>query len=797
MTSECRVSFSKQVFFCLLLLAPVFLPGCTNPEKAKAAHLAKGEAYLKESKFQEASLEFRNAIQIDDKLGAGHWGLARSYEGLERWAEMLEELRKTRDLDANNLEARAKLGNYYIVAAKNRPEMLPEAQKLADEIFQKDPNYIEGHVLQGTIYFNQNKKEEAFKELGRAIELDPNRVESYLSMARFYIVTNENTKAEDLFKKAISVNANSSIAHAEYARFLTQTNRPAEAEAEFRKAVDVAPTNREARLSLGKFYYLNRQFDKAEEVYKGIVNLDPNKPESQALLADFYSSINRVDDSIKIYKDLVAKSPEYTQGRYRLAEILLTRGDLAGANAEIEGALKRDPHDRQALQLRARMRIQSGQVDELKAAIEDLKEVLRQEPNSQTGLYFMAQANFNLGLIDQARAFASDLERNYPDFLPAKLIQVQITLASGDAKQAASLASDLVNRLDKMAPDRTSSPQLLIEIKQKTHLAKGSAELQLGDLAGARKDFEMARDTAPNEPTPYNSLAILSLRENKRDEAISLFETALKIDPTNLGALNGLITIYGRSNEFDKAHGRIDTVIASNPKNASLHYLKAQVYGSQRDVSGAEAELNKALEIDPNFLPAFSALGALYVNSKQEDRAIAQYQKILAIRPDNATAYTLIGMLEDARKNSDAAADNYRKALEKDPNAVIAGNNLAWLYATTGKGNLDEAVRLAQGVVQKNPNVAGFVDTLGWVYYKKNLYAAAADQLQKAVSLDEAAARNSGGTASPTYHYHLALALNGKGDKDGARRELQAAMRLAEKVPFADANDAKQLLGTL
>jgi hypothetical protein len=40
-------------------------------------------------------------------------------------------------------------------------------------------------------------------------------------------------------------------------------------------------------------------------------------------------------------------------------------------------------------------------------------------------------------------------------------------------------------------------------------------------------------------------------------------------------------------------------------------------------------------------------------------------------------------------------------------------------------------VRLAQGVVQKNPNIAGFVDTLGWVYYKKGLYGAAIEQLQK------------------------------------------------------------------
>src|SRR5678816_32345 len=138
-----------------------------------------------------------------------------------------------------------------------------------------------------------------------------------------------------------------------------------------------------------------------------------------------------------------------------------------------------------------------------------------------------------------------------------------------------------------------------------------------------------------------------------------------------------------------------------------------------------------------------------------------RYQKIISLRPNNATPYTLIGMLEDQRQNYDVAIDNYRKALDKDPNAVIAANNLAWLYAVTGKGNLDDAIRLAQGAVQKNPNVAGFVDTLGWVYYKKNLHTAAVEQLRKAVSLSETAARATNSAPSAAYHYHLGMALIG------------------------------------
>ncbi|MGH9875206.1 MAG: tetratricopeptide repeat protein, partial [Pyrinomonadaceae bacterium] len=441
--------------------------------------------------------------------------------------------------------------------------------------------------------------------------------------------------------------------------------------------------------------------------------------------------------------------------------------------------------------------IQDGQPDGMKLAIEDLKEVLKQEPNSRAGLYFMAQTNLNLGAIDQARAFAGDLEKNYPDYLPVKLMQVQLRIAGADPKGALSLASDLLERLGKASPDRESSPQLLEEIRVKTYLARGSAQIQLHNLTAARQDFEVARQAAPNEAQMYNNLATVARLENKTDEALGFYQSALKIRATDFNALNGLISLYAQKNEIDKAHAQIDQALNSYQNNASLHFLKAQVYGIQHDAQGAEAELLKALELDPNYIAAYSALGAVFINTKQEDRAIAEFKKILERQPDNATAYTMIGMLEDSRKNYDVAADNYRKALEKDQNAVVAANNLAWLYAVYGKGNLDEAVRLAQGVVQKNPNIAGFTDTLGWVYYKKGLYGAAAEQLQKAVSMDEAAAQVNKVPPSATYHYHLGMALKAKGDKAGSRRELEASLRLSDKSPFSDIDEARKALASL
>ncbi|MDT5121991.1 MAG: hypothetical protein QOC96_1473 [Acidobacteriota bacterium] len=786
---ECARQRYVVAFLLTLLLTTLALSGCKNKAAAKADYVKRGEAFLKDKKYQEASIEFRNAIQIDDHLGSAHWGLAQAYEGLQRWGEMMDELKRAVDLDANNLDARIRLGNYYLAPYNRTAEMIAEGERLAKEVLQKDPNHIEGHILMATVLYAQGKMQESKAELQHAIELDPKRVESILSLARFYINVKDTAQAEATFRQAISANDNSAMAHSEYGKFLVQMGRGEQAEAEFRRAVEVEPTNHDARFVLASFYFVNKQLDKAEAAYKALADLDKDKPDGRAVLADFYSSIGRYDDAINIYQDIIARATDYTRGRYRLIEIMLQRGDTKGAMAQVESVLKTNDHDMQARLLRARISLQGSDPDGIKRAIEDLKEVLKQEPNSREGLYFMADANFRSGKVEQARAFAGDLVKSYPDYLPAKLMQAQISLSSKDAASAIAQANDLMDRLSKAAPSADTSPQMLAELRVRTLTLRGTAELQLGKIKQARDDLTAARDLEPNTPSSYTNLANVALAEKKVDEAVGLYERALAIDSADFGALNGLSKIYDSQKRLDLAQARVDQAITQQPNNASLHYLKGQVFDVHKDAPLAEAEFRRALELDPNYLPAYSALGTLFTYTNQQDRAIAEYRKLLERKPDDAATYTLIGMLEDSRGNADAAVENYRKALELDPNSAIAANNLAWVYAAYGKGNLDEAVSLARGVVQKYPDEPGFSDTLGWVYYKKGLHGSAVEQLQKVVA-------KAGGSA--LYHFHLGMALAGKGDKAGARRELEQALRLGEKQPtFTDAEEARKTLATL
>ncbi|MBC7930826.1 MAG: tetratricopeptide repeat protein, partial [Rubrivivax sp.] len=578
---ECpRARRVRALLAVLLVSVAAFAAGCSNPEKAKAEHLSRGEAFLKERRWQEASLEFRNAIQIDDSLAAAHWGLAQSYEQLGRISEYVEELKRTIKLDPSNIMARLKLANGYLFgyARDKNQEYLAEAERLANEVLARDARNPDGHILLANIiYFKSgpDAAKQAEEKINYAISLDPQRVESYMGLARLYIQMNRQGDAEAIYKKAVSVNDRSSLAHIEYGKFLTQTSRVADAESEFRKAVEVDPENRDVIWVLASYYLVNNKLDKAEEAYKAWAKLDWDKPEGRARLADFYATVGRFDEAAAHYQEIVKTSPDYTRGHYRLGEISLQRGDTAGASVQVEDLLKRNAKDPDALFLRARMRVASGKV---KDAIADLKAVLDQEPRSRLGLYFMSDALYRDGQFEQARARAGELERYYQDFLPAKLLQTQINLDSGDYDSARRMADDLLKRLAETAPSGEQTPQLLADVKNNALLLRGKASLRLGQQAGgadaskhfasARADFETARSIAPNSPLVYVNLADAAASESKADEAQQQLERALSIDRTNFQALTALINLGSALRQLDQVRSRIEQLAGEQPNNA-------------------------------------------------------------------------------------------------------------------------------------------------------------------------------------------------------------------------------------
>src|SRR5438270_5409053 len=506
---EClRSGHGRSLLFLLLsVLLALSLAACSNPAKARDAHLQRGQQYLKDKKYPEAELEFRNAIQIDDNFADAHWGLAQAYEAQGKILPAIQELQRVVELDKNqsdpkkkNSDAALRLGNWYIVAYQqnHQSNLKDDAQHLVNDVLQRDPNNIEAHILQATILYTDGKHDKALEELKRAVDLDPKRIESLMSLARYYIQERDLANAEATFQRAFTVNNNSALAHTQYGIFQAQQGHKEQAEAEFRKAIAADPTDREPRRTLAGFFLATKQYDKAEVAFKELADLDKDRPEGRAVLADYYAVVGRYDDAIKLYQEIVAQSPDYTQGRYRLGEIMLQRGDVGGASEQAKAVLAKNPNDKTALELRARVLLQQG---EAKAAIDDLAQVLKGEPHDQQALYFMAQAQLNANQVEQARSYASDLNKYYPDYVPGKLLQAQISLRAGDEesmKNAQRDASQIIDGLSRLKPSEQYSPELIVDLRATAYTARGAAELKLKNATSAQADFTAARYAESN-----------------------------------------------------------------------------------------------------------------------------------------------------------------------------------------------------------------------------------------------------------------------------------------------------------
>jgi tetratricopeptide (TPR) repeat protein len=106
--------------------------------------------------------------------------------------------------------------------------------------------------------------------------------------------------------------------------------------------------------------------------------------------------------------------------------------------------------------------------------------------------------------------------------------------------------------------------------------------------------------------------------------------------------------------------------------------------------------------------------------------------------------------------------------IAKDPDNAAALNYLGYMFAEDGS-NLDEAETLIQRALKLQPANGGYLDSLGWIYYKKGQYKRAMEVLERAVALD----KNEG-----VIWEHLGDVLVALGQKKSALEKYREALKL-------------------
>jgi tetratricopeptide (TPR) repeat protein len=275
------------------------------------------------------------------------------------------------------------------------------------------------------------------------------------------------------------------------------------------------------------------------------------------------------------------------------------------------------------------------------------------------------------------------------------------------------------------------------------------------------------------------------LSAGNRQAAYREFDRALQIAPGNIATLSQVVAIDMSAGRTREAGRRLAAELTQRPDDVPLLMLSAKVLLAQQQFARSEKLLRRVVEIDGTNLEGYTLLGQLFVAQNRLDDAVREFSAVVERDPKSSSAHTMLGLLLHAQHRVPDAIAHYEKALEADPRAVTAANNLAWLLAENGE-QLDRAYQLALVAKSERPNDAEILDTAGWVYFKRGMFALAVTALEQAVQGDPKRA---------LYSYHLGMAYAKQGDDADARKALERALALEPR--FERAAHAREVLSTL
>ncbi|MCX6640096.1 MAG: tetratricopeptide repeat protein [bacterium] len=329
--------------------------------------------------------------------------------------------------------------------------------------------------------------------------------------------------------------------------------------------------------------------------------------------------------------------------------------------------------------------------------------------------------------------------------------------------------------------------------------------VQMDQMDSAAFYLERLVNDNPNDIRYRQNLANLYIRQNRLTEAIAQLEQIRLEHPENWETLGQLSTLYIAQKNYDRAlevtlqlndfnpnDDRICFTVASlfaqmkktteadsffaraakiNPDDPRYYTNWAYLHLSQSNYSKAVEILKKGTAHHPTAADMWALLGSAYQQSKQDSLALKACDTALELDASQVGPYITIGYIYDNRGDTDRAIEVYDQALTIAPEEPLVLNNYAYLLAQKGV-RLNEALGMVEKALQKSPDNASYLDTIGWIYYMMGRYELANKFIAQALALDN---------KNAAVWDHLGDVYLAQGDKGQARSAWLKALEFDEK----------------
>lgn len=628
------------------------------------------------------------------------------------------------------------------------------AIQLSKQVLSQDPEYIDALMILATERLTAGNATKAIEYLDQGLKNNERSVALHLLKIKALEKLGNIDLVENSYKDLITYYPKERGFKTVLAQFYIKNKRKEDAENIFREIIKNNPTDLKAKIKFVQFINSTKGANVGLKQLKEFSNASPNNNELKFAVVQFHLARKEIEKANGLLSEIINDKPNadvVNKAKGIMAASLLAKGEKSTAEKIINEILTTDKQNQNGLILKASIDIDRQKYDE---AISSLRLVLGDTPNSSRALFFLARAHKLSGspeLADEQYFKAFKISKFNPAYgmsyakfllkrkqpqraekvlkdmlgvrkggLPALKLLAQTRLQLGDwvgAQQVAdaikkvgdksNLAGQISNAIMVGKKDYNQSIALLKQTYQSTpgNIQPVVALVRTYMLAGKKKEAGAFLD-AVIKASPSNTRARILrgqvyVSEGNTEQAINIFEQAIKNDAKNPTSYNQLAGIHLRNNKYSKAREVLNKGLAIVPKNFSLNITLAQVYEVMGEI----------------------------------DKAIKTYDGLLKNRPDaDIVANNLASLLTENKTDITSLNKAYTLSQRfKRSDVPQFKDTFGWASYKIGK--YADATSLLERAIKQLPNMPDFHYHLGMTYLAKENKPMAREELEKALKL--------------------------------------------------------------
>jgi tetratricopeptide (TPR) repeat protein len=684
---------------------------------------------------------------------------------------------------------------YGLALLRQRQDQLLEATRALEEAVKLDPDAAVLHRALVPLYLSLSRSEDALAACTRALELDPGDYETWYLKAQ---QLRAQGQAQDA--RAALTRAAACAGLAEHPDFRIQIY--------FDQGV-LCEEAQDWEAAVKAFEEVIGMLEKPDALLESgpfsAAQIAEQAANTHERVIKILIQAKQFDRALRVYGQAGKKYPVLARRlNYNLAQVCVAQGKPQEALRHLDEYLQTQPQGTEAYELKITLLRQLGRAREIVPA---LLEAYRGDAQNNALAALLAREHGRAGQVALAERLYKALAQETPT---ADVYRGLFALYNDNNRtaEALTLFDDAVTRASKRA-DKPAEGEAATREQADAATAAAHARAMLTvlreDAATVKGLLTAARSRLQQSGSlDYETrrfLAVLAERTHQLDDAEALYRSCLRNgrvgDPQAehviyVGLLQVLLQAGKHEAVVELCRQGLEHTRATN--RVIFHNCLSRALVALGKADEAITEADKAVELGlsdkDNQLITRLNRARILAQAERYPQAIADCQALLKEFPGLEEARDIrhtLATVYNAAHDQAHSEEQLQLILQADPNDPGANNDLGYYWAEQGK-NLEEAERMIRKAIeqdrqQKNTaraltteadrDNAAYLDSLGWVLFRRGQLAEAREWLEKAVALPD-------GADDPTVWDHLGDVYYRQEAAPRARQAWQKAAELYE-----------------